>query len=67
MNWKLELTCHDCGAVLLYADERPQWQGSGSERYVSCPACDGHVGLPSPGLDFGLDKAFGMFRSKARS
>lgn len=66
MHWTLELICRDCGAVLRYTDERPEWQGTGDDRFVACPSCEGHAGMPRPGLDLGLDKAFGMFRSKAR-
>ncbi len=66
MTWELRLECRDCGAQLRYVDERPQWEGTGVDRYVTCPACDGRAGIQHAGIDLGLDKAFGMFRSRAR-
>jgi len=65
MHWELKLACRDCGAELHYSDERPQWQGSGDDRYVVCPACEGRAPMIRPVFDLGLDKAFGMFRTRA--
>ncbi len=67
MQWKLQMVCRDCGAVLTFNDERPDWQGTGQDRFVICPACDGRAPLARPGIDLGFDRAFDLFRPRARS
>lgn len=67
MHWTVKLDCEDCGATVSYEDERPDWQGEGEERHVTCPSCGGNAYVPTkPRLDLNLGTAFDVFRPKGR-
>jgi DNA-directed RNA polymerase subunit RPC12/RpoP len=68
MEWTLQLECFECGAHLVFANEKPEWLFEHGQRYVICPACGTKVEpAPKPRLDVSLNRAFAAFRPKASS